>query len=152
MDEKNIKMESNKLIAEFMGKSGNVDFHDDKGFVPVYWYTGINGGHKTPYKEDELEYHKSWDWLMGVVDKIENMDLSETGYSWEGIDGETEYNNQNICVEIERNQCWIYMNLQLDPVHTINAETFNKKCDTKIESVYNAIVEFIEWYNKLNKK
>jgi hypothetical protein len=89
---------------------------------------------------------------MGVVDKIESLDLSETGYSWEGIDGETEYNNQNICVEIERNQCWIYMNLQLDPVHTINAETFNKKCDTKIEAVYNAIVEFIGWYNKLNKK
>ena len=99
-----------------------------------------------------LKYHESWDWLMPVVEKIESLDLSEYGYKWEGLDGETEYNNQNICVEIERNQCWIYMNLQLDPVHTINVETFNKKCDSKIDAVYGAVVEFIEWYNTISKK
>jgi hypothetical protein len=43
------------------------------------------------------------------------------------------------------------MNLQLDPLHTINAETFNKKCSTKIEAVYGAVVEFIEWYNTIKQ-
>jgi hypothetical protein len=99
-----------------------------------------------------LKYSTSWDWLIPVVEKIESLDLSEYGYKWEDMDGETRYNNQNICVEIERNQCWIYMNLQLDPLHTINAETFNKKCDSKIDAVYGAVVEFIEWYNTISKK
>ena len=144
-------MENNKLIAEFMGKSGSVDFHDGKGYILIYWYNGINGGHKTPYKEDELEYHKSWDWLMPVVEKIESLDLSEYGYQWEGIDGETEYNNQSIHVEIERNKCWIYMNLQLDPPHYFNEKTYNTKFPTKIEATYAAVVEFIEYYNTIKQ-
>lgn len=135
-------MDSNKLIAEFMETAGSVDFHDSKGFVPIHWYSGC------PYKEDELEYHKSWDWLMSVVEKIETIDMSEEGYQWEGHDGEIECNNQDICVEIEKNKCWIYMNLQLDPMHTINEKTHRQKFDTKIEATYAAVVEFIEWYNE----
>lgn len=144
-------MENNKLIAEFMGKSGSVDFHDGKGYIPIYWYNGINGGHKTPYKEDELEYHESWDWLMPVVEKIESLDLSEYGYTWKGIDGEIQYNNGSIYVEIERNRCWIYMNLQLDPPHTFNEKTYNTKFPTKIEALYAAVVEFIEYYNTIKQ-
>jgi hypothetical protein len=140
---------SNRLIAEFMETSGNVDFHNGEGFVPIYWYSGINGGHKTPYKEDELEYHKSWDWLMPVVEKIEDLDLSEYGYQWEGIDGEIEYNNGSICVEIEQDRCWIYMNLQLDPFHTFNEKTSGIRFPTKLEATYVAVVEFIEYYNEL---
>ena len=41
-------MENNKLIAEFMSHG----FHDGK--------------HRS---FDELQYHKSWDWLMPVVQK-----------------------------------------------------------------------------------
>ena len=133
-------MENNKLIAEFMGD------HFDTGLEPAYYIR-----YNKEYRIEDSQFHESWDWLMPVVEKIESLDLSETGYSWEGLDGETQYNNQNICVEIERNQCWIYMNLQLDPLHTINAETFNKKCNTKIEAVYAAVVEFIEWYNTIKQ-
>lgn len=144
-------MENNKLIAEFMDTKGSVDFHDGKGYGPIYWYKGTHGG-KTPYKENELEYHKSWDWLMSVVEKIESLDLKEYGYQWVGIDGETEYNNGSICVEIERNRCWIYMNLSLDPMHTLNENTHRMKFGTKIEATYAAVVEFIEYYNILTKK
>jgi hypothetical protein len=99
-----------------------------------------------------LKYHESWDWLMPVVEKIESLDLKEYGYKWEDMDGETRYNNQNICVEIERNQCWIYMNLQLDPPDTLNEKTSHMKFDTKIEATYAAVVEFIEYYNNLIKQ
>jgi hypothetical protein len=134
-------METNKLIAEFMGD------YFDSGLQLAYYIR-----YNKVYRIEDSQFHESWDWLMPVVEKIESLDLSEYGYTWKGIDGETEYNNQNICVEIERNQCWIYMNLQLDPLHTINAETFNKKCDSKIDAVYGAVVEFIEWYNTISKK
>ena len=50
-------MEDNKLIAEFMG----VVFHDDEN--QFYNADGL-------YIGLELEYHKSWDWLMPVVSKI----------------------------------------------------------------------------------
>ena len=45
--------ENNKMIAEFMGS--NLD-----GLEPFQY-------------EDELQYHKDWNWLMPVVEKIEDM-------------------------------------------------------------------------------
>ena len=121
---------SDKLIAEFMG----CNFSEDS------------------YSHNDIEYKTSWDWLMPVIEKIESLDLSEYGYQWEGIDGETEYNNGSICVEIEQNQCWIYMNLSLDPMHTLNENTHRMKFDTKLDATYAAVVEFIEYYNILTKK
>ena len=118
---------TDKLIAEFMSEN----FHEDS------WSHG------------DIEYKTSWDWLMPVVEKIESLDLSEYGYQWKGIDGEVEYNNGSICVEIEQGRCWIYMNLSLDPPHTLNEKTSYIKFPSKIEAVYAAIVEFIEYYNKL---
>lgn len=100
-------------------------------------------------KEENLNYHKSWDWLMPVVEKIESLDLKEYGYQWEGIDGETEYNNGSICVEIEQDRCWIYMNLSLDPFHTFNEKSRGIRFPSKIEATYAAVVEFIEYYNEL---
>ena len=126
-------MENNKLIAEFMDYPSN-----------DIWRTNT---------ENKLmsEYHKSWDWLMPVVEKIESLDLKEYGYQWEGHDGETEYNNGSIFVEIEQDMCWIYMNLSLDPLYTLNEKTHRAKFDTKLEATYAAVVEFIEYYNILIK-
>jgi hypothetical protein len=126
-------MEHNKLIAEFMGLKDRIEndiFHSISGY-------------------DACQYHKSWGWLMAVVEKIESLDLKEYGYQWEGHDGETEYNNGSISVEIEQDRCWIYMNLQLDPFHTFNEKSRGIKFPTKIEAVYAAVVEFIEYYNEL---
>ena len=130
-------MEHNKLIAEFMGVKIGVDSYS------------YRPGQSDLLKEENLNYHKSWDWLMTVVEKIESLDLKEYGYQWEGIDGETEYNNGSICVEIEQDRCWIYMNLSLDPFHTFNEKSRGIRFPTKIEAVYAAVVEFIEYYNEL---
>jgi|TARA_Y100000015_G_C2382574_1_gene85696 acetyl-CoA carboxylase alpha subunit len=62
--------ENNKMIAEFMGivypKLNNVIVIDN-----------------VVIKEDELQYHISWDWLMPVVEKIEDYlsdNVGEIGY------------------------------------------------------------------------
>ena len=47
-------MENNKVIAEFMGLN-------------------IDKGVQADYMQHELKYHKSWDWLMPVVEKMESM-------------------------------------------------------------------------------
>ena len=61
--------EGNKLIAEFMGfipeKSslGNTYTHPDK--MGVYGGSGM-----------KFQYHSSWDWIMPVVEKAEDIYLS----------------------------------------------------------------------------
>ena len=54
-------MTNNKLIAEFMG----LQFSKGEYYRPLF-----NSGDWI--SEDELHYHTSWDWLMPVVEKIEN--------------------------------------------------------------------------------
>lgn len=129
-------MEHNKLIAEFMGLKDRIE-NDFSQYGDGY---------------TACQYHKSWGWLMAVVEKIESLDLKEYGYQWEGIDGKTEYNNGSVCVEIEQDRCWIYMNLSLDPFHTFNEKSRGIRFPTKIEATYAAVVEFIEYYNKLTKQ
>jgi len=57
-------MKNNKLIAEFMGISidGEFAYIEDEG-SPLEEVIPIN----------KLNYHNSWDWLMPVVDKIEQV-------------------------------------------------------------------------------
>jgi len=52
-------MKENKLIAEFMGAEWHKDFFKD---VCIISPSNIS------YK-----FHKSWDWLMPVVDKVEQV-------------------------------------------------------------------------------
>ena len=56
-------MKSNKLIAEFMGV--NIITIDDVRKNKNPYISSADG-----YLEDDLEYHKSWAWLMPVVEKI----------------------------------------------------------------------------------
>ena len=73
------------------------------------------------FEANELLYHSSFDWLMPVVEKIEGMGIK---------------------VEIEGNGCDIN---RLNPFHPYNN---GAACDSKIESVWLALVEFIKWYNQ----
>ena len=53
--------ENNKLIAEFMGA-----YFDDKGMTRLCGRFGLERVNTL-----NLKYHTSWDWLMPVVQKIE---------------------------------------------------------------------------------
>lgn len=98
--------------------------------------------------ENELQFHKSWDWLMPVIEKIENTNLSKYHYQWTDENNITNYNFQTIDVDISKNTCAIYIDLQLDPPRLI-AGNYNTKYNTKLEACYNTIIEFINYYNKL---
>ena len=60
-------MENNKLIAEFMELPTEVS----KAGLLNYYHREYNSG--TWYEEHELSYNVSWDWLMPVVEKIDDM-------------------------------------------------------------------------------
>lgn len=107
----------NEIIAEFMG-GWNKDPHTRK--------YGINIPHmKNQWWDiDELQYHASWDWLMPVVEKIENM-----GHS----------------TKIECNG--ISTTVTISP----NVSVWNNP-STKIDKAYKAVVQFIKWYNEQKVK
>lgn len=114
-------LEGNKLIAEFMG------------IYNSQLLLNINeniGSQYIPYLGDDyisnLKFHSSWDWLMPVVEKIEN-DLQDSF---------------NVDI-INKNQCEIVRNGN-EFICGYGFETINH---SKIEAVYNSIVEFIKWYN-----
>ena len=96
--------ENNKLIAEFLGKD-----------------------HELNKCISTREFHKSWDWLMPVVEKIEcttidNDDNSDNFFNVMIEVFECNINGGDICI------C--------------------KSGNTKIDATYNAVVEFINQYNK----
>ena len=57
-------MKDNKLIAEFMGCTNPFNEIHDATLYKVEQGT---------FELDELQYHTSWDWLMPVVEKIEQI-------------------------------------------------------------------------------
>lgn len=110
--------EGNEIIRKFLEWEKVVN-EDKKGCDIVYWKIGNNW----PHASGKLKFHTSWDWLMPVVEKIESLG--------------------NYGVEIRHFSCSIY-ELSFDP-SDLNIES---NFDSKIEAVYNAVVQFIQWYNQ----
>ena len=108
---------TNKLIAEFMGYR-----YQKSNFFSVMEFYKNNED-----KFVECKYHKSWDWLMPVVDKIESFtdDLNQCRYN----------------VEIE--QCFVCITDNHNSEDIIELDA-----DKKIDAVYQAVVEFIKFYNE----
>ena len=57
--------EGNKLIAEFMGRCGKVNKH-------LYW---VNIPSVKWVTVEQMQFHTSWDWLMPVVEKINEINI-----------------------------------------------------------------------------
>jgi len=114
----------NVLIAQFM------DNWADTGQEPAFYVYKHKG-----YESHELLFHESWDWLMPVVEKIE-----ELGYYVNILSYTTDGNNKEFGCQITKydEEDYQYKNLPLK-------FTFAK---SKIEEVYLQIIEFIKWYNK----
>ena len=107
---KNI-IENNKLIAEFMGyPKHKIDFVGKR-------LNFENSKHNT--------YHKDWNWLMLVVEKIESLGYKIDISKWE----KSQY-------------CGIYLN---------GKKISGNEQILKIEAVYNACIEFVKWYITQNK-
>jgi len=113
-------MQQNKLIAEFMGITPN-----EAGVYHVSKHKG--------YDVENLNYHTSWDWLMPVVEKIENLNFE--------IDGVIT----SADVHIVYGDCRI-----VDEDGNGLFEFYSHSTDSgdKLGATYKAVVEFIKWYNK----
>lgn len=125
-------LEGNKLICAFMGVKpkliGNSYVWSDSPF-----FSSSNSIEEKTMKAivDYAKYHSSWDWLMTVVEKIES-------YLADDCNVEIGFNVCSICVIVG---------------NYFEGYTENDGFDilahgsTRIEAVYNAVMEFITWYN-----
>jgi len=139
MKERDI-IEGNKLIAKFIGGVTKDINSNNRGIAWISAHMDddeINFNEEdypeTPHdgscwKFNELRYHSSWDWLMPVVEKIEEI-------------GETSKRYGTLCT-IDTNHIRIGK-ITLD--HKV------KDYSTKIEGTWLAAVEFIKDYNLNNK-
>ncbi len=122
-------MENNKLIAEFMGGiissvPNLINLPQTIGQSSILCVKGSEGLPSGTYKVErinELQYHSSWDWLMPVVEKIENL-----GYEF----------------TIVENRCKVINNTDHSIKELFHIETIG----SKIETTYDAVIEFINQY------
>jgi len=118
-------MENNKLILEFL----NTDVNNDGTYeLPKFGTIRPNGDFKTSFTAEQTKFHKDWNWLMEVVDKIEST--------------RDEKNNGFFYVEIYTTLCMIFNN-----GNYLN-EIVSAEGKTKLEATYKAVVEFINYYNE----
>ena len=61
--------ENNKLIAEFLGETKQ-PFN-----FPQFGYVNSIGEWKDTFFDNHLKFHKNWNWLMFVVEKILNISV-----------------------------------------------------------------------------
>jgi hypothetical protein len=106
--------ENNKLIAEFLGQN-KMPYE-----FPQFGYIKTNGDWNDTFFDNQLKFHKDWNWLMEVVEKIESL-CNNRGF---------EISSRFVHIRVNNNL-------------TISSGV----CSNRIEAVYNACVEFIKWYN-----
>ena len=74
-------MQDNKIIAEFMGLN-------------------IDRGVQSDYMEHELKYHKSWDWLMPVIQKINRQMSTNVRGLWRMITHPYDYHIKDVFSQV----------------------------------------------------
>ena len=114
-------MEDNKLIAEFMG------YHYVAETKITHDYFMVKGRYIRP---NGIKFDTDWNWLMDVVDKIESIE-----------DGEYDVN-------ILKNGTQI-INYRAGGI-VICDNVGEISYSEKIEHVYQAVVNFIKWYEQNN--
>ena len=121
-------MSDNELIAEFMGMwTRRIQLRENEDEQNV-WVHGDHKDFSSGYWEvDELQYHTSWDWLMLVVEKCNEIQWAKEKEfpDYKNIDDATGW------------RAWSYHHVGLS---------------TNIEQVYKNVVRFIKWYNQQERK
>ncbi len=112
-------IDNNRVIAEFMGwLAGESASYFEHINLPEKFRVYSHVNFITQSNYHRLKFHSDWSWLMPVVEKIESL-------SWE--------------VAIRSTYCHINRGTVKDFGYTYGK--------TKIESVYSAVITFINWYN-----
>ena len=130
MDKKTI-IANNILIALFLGlKDGwwlaSVPKETEKQFCDHGATTFLGG---SVYKADQMKFHKEWNWLMPILNKI-------------AITGQCYYELHSKYTQIQAN----FYDSKKDRMRCY--KTIYYTGSDNLQNTYNAVVEFIKVYNK----
>jgi hypothetical protein len=123
-----------ELIAKFMGAILNKS---------MGWQFFV---FNSPYSRSgfDLKFHSSWDWLVPVVEKIESLKVS--------VNINTQWNEFNQCSYTQTSMKLSAGKMSKDKTCICDSiDLYHRHSSTytsKIESVYESVVEFIKWYNE----
>ncbi len=123
-------IDGNKLIAEFLGLYVT-DFNGTYHFVCKDEQKNKDLNQAWLFRLKEAKYHSSWEWLMPVVDKIEGLGYDSRIHNY---DSESTYFVDFVDVMNENTEAACVSK------HYTEAN--------KIQTVWLAVVEFIQWHNK----
>ncbi len=124
--------EGNKLISEFIGRYGkgeNISECEDDIVLSIKrdGFSGAEISRKTrKYTYADLQYHKSWSWIMPVLTKI----------------------SEDFDVSVSSCGMWACFISRKD---VEDGEISSMGGLEPIENIWCAIVQFIKWYNKQPK-
>jgi hypothetical protein len=123
-------LEGNKLIAEFMGAKFEPEWRFlanlDNPIEPTWVFEVAPTQHSCKnWSNESLQYHESWDWLMPVVEKIENMEVNNVFYEVLIAD-----RCCSISIGKESEHFWV--------------STGIFECSSKIDAVWQTVVKFIK--------
>jgi len=129
-------LENNRLIAEFMGlKKDNPNTN---------WFYNAESGKY--FKENELEYHQNWNWLIEVAEKIKKL-----GYfiEWHFLHEEayimTSHETRNIIAKVSS-----IPNKSASKPPTAQNPAYVSEFNNPKEVLYNLVLRFIKYYNNQN--
>jgi hypothetical protein len=127
MTEKEI-IKGNKIIAEFMGGNMIKDIFNCHESTKTHNERCLHG-----LNISQSKYHSSWDWLMPVVEKMENIEHDMFTVQILFLNGI----NVGIHVRTKHGGEELYY----------TGGRF-KNTKVKIEALWLCVVDFIKWYNK----
>jgi hypothetical protein len=110
--------ENNKLLAEFLGLT--LEQEQERIFIQ---------GLGTKLIEDT--FNTDWNWLMEVVEKIENITIQKLSFNF----------------NIQKDGVSLFYSHINEPKEQIEMY-FEWRQKTKIANTYKIAIEFIKWYNE----
>lgn len=131
-------LNGNKIIVMFMlGASTTEQIEELKA---VEGKNQLSACYALSESYDLMKYHESWDWLMPVVEKIEVHTMDWNGDKIKHFD-----------FRIQSKYCLVegYTGVRQNGVYYQTA--YGSSPESKIEEVYNAIVEMIKFFNDPDK-
>ena len=125
MTQEQIK-EGNKLIAEFLElRKTLVQIHNQNGSIqnaePEWCVYGVDEN-KDTFKDSELKFHSSWNWLMPVIKKV-----------WNHIE-QFQYDDEE------------YLHITEDIFHP--DYTLSEFMNADIEALWERVIRIIKYYNE----
>lgn len=130
--------ERNEKIARFMGL---VRFDENRHYALPQWYKQDPEDARKKGKfmgyPDQLQYHEKWDWLMPVVEKIHTLPEFFTVNI-----GSLTMSNLGMLSHVQ--YCIITDSRKMPRGECTGAATLH-------EAVYEAVSQFIDWFNEQKK-